>query len=184
MKIVGKYSFNDGEQVLASKFNTELQEVYRIIANIKSSQCRTKTVQRTYRYHNSKIDKSLRNLLATAGWKNESITCDYSKINYLDTFQPRSTTTKVSREIDFAKNRVGLNILFSTPHDAVYDICTQMIIFHNHGVIDVGIGIAPVKSLTDRSSRHIVCFEQYVWDLKQRGVADIDIPVLILGITA
>jgi hypothetical protein len=25
-------------------------------------------------------------------------------------------------------------------------------------------------------------FEQFVWDLKQRGVADIDIPVLILGI--
>ena len=25
-------------------------------------------------------------------------------------------------------------------------------------------------------------FEQFVWDLEQRGVADIDVPVLILGI--
>ncbi|MBI5349288.1 MAG: hypothetical protein HZB77_08230, partial [Chloroflexi bacterium] len=79
---------------------------------------------------------------------------------------------------------VVLNILFSTPHDAVYDICTQMIIFHNQGVIDVGIGIAPVKSLADQSSRHIVCFEQYVWDLEKRGAGHIDLPVLILGITA
>ena len=27
-------------------------------------------------------------------------------------------------------------------------------------------------------------FEQFVWDLEKRGVSDIDIPVLILGITA
>jgi len=27
-------------------------------------------------------------------------------------------------------------------------------------------------------------FEQFVWDLQQRGVADIDIPVLIVGIDA
>ncbi len=27
-------------------------------------------------------------------------------------------------------------------------------------------------------------FEQFVWDLEARGVADIDIPVLILGISA
>jgi len=27
-------------------------------------------------------------------------------------------------------------------------------------------------------------FEQFVWDLKNRGVADIDIPVMILGIDA
>jgi len=25
-------------------------------------------------------------------------------------------------------------------------------------------------------------FEQFVWDLEQRGVTDIDIPVLILGV--
>jgi hypothetical protein len=27
-------------------------------------------------------------------------------------------------------------------------------------------------------------FEQFVWDLEHRGVADIDVPVLILGIDA
>ena len=26
-------------------------------------------------------------------------------------------------------------------------------------------------------------FEQIVWDLEQRGVANIDIPVLVLGVT-
>ncbi len=184
MKIVGKYSFNNGEEVLAAKFNAELQETYRIVANVKGSQCRSKTGGRTYRYHNSKIDKFLRQILTATSWKHETITCDYSKISYLGTYQPRSTTTEVLREIDYVKNRVGLTLLFSTPHHVVYDICAQMSIFHNQGVIDVGISITPVKRLADQFSRHVVCFEQYVWDLKQRGVANIDIPVLILGITA
>lgn len=31
-------------------------------------------------------------------------------------------------------------------------------------------------------SKHMSCFEQFVWDLEHRGIADIDIPVLVLGI--
>ena len=34
----------------------------------------------------------------------------------------------------------------------------------------------------DRMSSGVSYFEQFAWDLKTRGVADIDIPVLILGI--
>ena len=28
----------------------------------------------------------------------------------------------------------------------------------------------------------VSCFEQFVWDLEELGVSDIDIPVLILGV--
>jgi hypothetical protein len=31
-------------------------------------------------------------------------------------------------------------------------------------------------------STGVSCFEQFVWDLDKRGKADIDIPVMILGI--
>jgi hypothetical protein len=33
-------------------------------------------------------------------------------------------------------------------------------------------------------STGVSCFEQMVWDLEQRGHADIDIPVIILGVNA
>jgi hypothetical protein len=59
-----------------------------------------------------------------------------------------------------------------------------MTIFHNLGAIDVGIEIVPVKDFVAEMSSGVSYFEQSVWDLKQRGVADIDIPVLILGIAA
>jgi hypothetical protein len=51
-------------------------------------------------------------------------------------------------------------------------------------VIDAGIEIVPVKSFADEMSTGVSYFEQFVWDLEARGVSNIDIPVLVLGITA
>lgn len=47
----------------------------------------------------------------------------------------------------------------------------------------MGVEIVPLKDFVVEMSSGISYFEQFVWDLEQRGVADIDIPVLILGIT-
>ena len=59
-----------------------------------------------------------------------------------------------------------------------------MTIFKNLGHIDAGIEIVSVKSFADEMSSGVSYFEQFVWDLKNRGVADIGIPVMILGIDA
>lgn len=58
----------------------------------------------------------------------------------------------------------------------------KMTIFHNPGFIDTGIEIVPVKGFADSMSTGVSYFEQFVWDLDKRGVAGIDIPVLILGV--
>jgi hypothetical protein len=57
-----------------------------------------------------------------------------------------------------------------------------MTIFRNLGYIDAGVEIVPVKAFAEQMSSGVSYFEQFVWDLEHRGVADIDIPVLILGI--
>lgn len=59
-----------------------------------------------------------------------------------------------------------------------------MTIFHNLNIIDVGVEIVPVKDFADDMSTGVSYFEQFVWDLENRGVSNIDIPVLILGIAA
>ncbi|MBF0241513.1 MAG: restriction endonuclease, partial [Desulfamplus sp.] len=48
--------------------------------------------------------------------------------------------------------------------------------------IDVGVEIVPIKDLADEMSTGVSYFEQFVWDLKNRGVSNIDLPVLILGV--
>ena len=41
----------------------------------------------------------------------------------------------------------------------------------------------PIKELAESMSTGVSYFEQFVWDLEHRGVSDIDIPVLIYGIS-
>lgn len=57
-----------------------------------------------------------------------------------------------------------------------------MTIFHKLGYIDFGVEIVPIHELQKQMSTGVSYFEQFVWDLEQRGISDIDIPVLILGI--
>ncbi len=169
---------------MTSKFETELQEVYQIIGSVNSSHDQARTVRHTQTYKISRIGTAFKESFGAKDWKRGTIPCDYSELNYINTHHSRSLATDVCREIDFIKNRMGLSILFVNNSNVVYDICAQMTIFHNHDLIDVGIGITPVQSFADKISREMLCFEQFVWDLEQRGVSNIDIPVLILGITA
>lgn len=58
-----------------------------------------------------------------------------------------------------------------------------MTIFNKLGYITAGVEIVPIKQFADEMSTGVSYFEQFVWDLEHRGIADIDIPVLILGVS-
>jgi hypothetical protein len=59
-----------------------------------------------------------------------------------------------------------------------------MTVFSKLGHIDSGIEIVPIKRFADQMSTGVSYFEQFLWDLQHRGIADIDVPVLILGVDA
>ena len=80
------------------------------------------------------------------------------------------------------ENGLGVEIQFGKYAFMVYNVCAKMTIFHKLGYIDCGVEIVPVKSFADEMSSGVSYFEQFVWDLEQRGKSDIDIPVLIYGI--
>lgn len=63
-----------------------------------------------------------------------------------------------------------------------YNVSAMMAIFHNKGFIDAGVQIVPMKRMAEQTSTGVSYFEQIRWDLETRGVADIDIPVVIIGI--
>ena len=86
--------------------------------------------------------------------------------------------------MDFVKNKLGIELQFGKYSFMVYNVCAKMTIFKNLGHIDAGVEIVPIKKFADEMSTGVSYFEQFVWDLENRGVADIDIPVMILGIDA
>ena len=84
--------------------------------------------------------------------------------------------------MDFVKDKLGVEVQFGKYSFMVYNVCAKMTIFRNLGFIDAGIEIVPIKCFANEMSTGVSYFEQFVWDLEQRGTANIDIPVLILGI--
>lgn len=86
------------------------------------------------------------------------------------------------REMDFVKNRLGVEVQFGKYAFMAYNVSAKMTIFHNHNIIDAGIEIVPMKNMAEQMSSGVSYFEQIKWDLENRGVADIDIPVIVMGI--
>ena len=85
-------------------------------------------------------------------------------------------------ERNFVTGSLGIEVQFGKYAFMVYNVCAKMTIFHKLGHIDHGIEIVPVKAFAEEMSSGVSYFEQFIWDLESRGVSNIDIPVLILGV--
>ena len=86
------------------------------------------------------------------------------------------------REMDFVKNKLGVEVQFGKYSFMVYNVCAKMTIFNKQNHIIYGVEIVPIKKLQEKMSTGVSFYEQFVWDLQNRGVSDIDIPVLVIGI--
>ncbi|PLS67480.1 MAG: restriction endonuclease, partial [Cyanobacteria bacterium M5B4] len=66
------------------------------------------------------------------------------------------------REMDFIKDRLGVEVQLGKYAFIVYNVCAKMTIFRNLDVIDTGIEVVPVKSFADEMSTGVSYFEQFV----------------------
>ncbi len=186
MIIAAEYSFNDGDSIKDSHANL-LNEVGMIIASVNAKQCKTKKSEELTMVGASlHSPKDLNDAFAAGfeakGWEKKRVNCEYPTDYYCQGYSPKQIHQTAYREMDFLKEQLGVEIQFGKDSFMVNNVCAQMTIFHNLGYIEKGIEIVPIKSFADEISTGVAYFEQFVWDLEQRGVADIDIPVLIYGI--
>jgi hypothetical protein len=187
LKIVGKYSFNNGVKEVSRHYGRQLSEVEDVIKRIKAPQHKTKkslekTMPGRVLYSPRSINKAFKEEFGAKGWHSVRVACDYSREHYISEYRTKSNSRGAFREMDFVKNKLGIEVQFGKYAFMVYNVCAKMTIFRNLGHIDCGIEIVPVKAFADEMSTGVSYFEQFVWDLEHRGIADIDIPVLILGI--
>lgn len=188
MRIVAEFPFNNGKNVVAKRYPDLLEEVREAIASVHSANHHTKTSKEKTmpgRKLNSPpaLNNAFKNAFAAREWKPIRVKCDYTTKYYVSKYRGKSSNRGGAfREMDFVKRKLGVEVQFGKYAFMVYNVCAKMTIFRNLNIIDTGIEIVPVKSFADEMSSGVSYFEQFVWDLEQRGVADIDIPVLILGI--
>jgi len=187
MIIAGIYSFKGGREIVESQYAAELGEIERVINTVNSEEHRTKiskekTMPGKMLYNPRSLNSAIKHEFTKHSWVKYRVLCEYSTDHYVSGYNPSEGGITAYREMDFIKNRVGVEVQFGKYAFMVYNVCAKMTIFHNLGMIDVGVEIVPVKEFAKYMSTGVSYFEQFVWDLSQRGVADIDIPVMILGI--
>jgi hypothetical protein len=189
MKIAGVYPFNNGDRAVQEKYPDLLQEVKNTIAAVDASTCKTKkskekTMPGDMLYAPKELNKCFKELFLSKGWKTVRVRCDYPTHFYAPGYEPRKLRKGAFREMDYVKRHLGIEVQFGKYSFMVYNVAAKMTIFKNLAHIDTGIEIVPVKAMADDMSSGVSYFEQFVWDLEKRGVSDIDIPVLVLGVDA
>ena len=186
MIIAAQYPFKDGHSIQETHPHL-FQEIEDIIANVDASQCKNKiskesTMWGQKLYSPRDLNRAFTQDFESKGWqKNKRVECNYPTNYYLPGYLPKQTKQMHApyREMDFLKERLGIEIQFGKYAFMGYDVCVKMTIFRNLGYIDAGIEIVPMQSFADDMSTGVSYFEQFAWDLDKRGAADIDIPVLI-----
>jgi len=189
MIVAGEFSFNNGKEFITNNYPEPLEEVYRIIGRInadehKIKESKEKTIPGQMLYSPSSLNQAFKNEFYPQDWVSQRVKCEYPTEFYTNSYSPAISSKKPKpfREMDFIKDGLGVEVQFGKYAFMVYNVCAKMTIFRNLGFIHAGIEIVPVKEFADEMSTGVSYFEQFVWDLQQRGVADIDIPVLILDI--
>jgi len=187
MIIAGSYSFNNGLNTLEQEYPKLLTEIRDIIAEVDSTSCKTKksrekTMPGRLLYNPKQLNAIFEKLFMAKGWEKKKVVCNYPTDFYEGDYKFKPLNTGAFREMDFLKDGLGVEVQFGKYAFMVYNVCAKMTIFHNLGFINAGVEVVPIKSFADEMSTGVSYFEQFVWDLQKRGVANIDIPVLILGI--
>jgi hypothetical protein len=190
MRIVGIYSFNNGKEAIAKQYGSQLEEVLKVIESVDADFCKTiaskeKPVRDNVLYSPEALREAFKEQFFARDWINHTVIVEYSKEYYVPGYTPhpqRSGESVPYRDMDFVKSKLGVEVQFGKYLLMVYDVCAKMTIFARRGVIDCGVEIVPVKAFAEEMSTGVSYFEQFVWDLENRGVSEIDIPVLILGI--
>ncbi|OHC00956.1 MAG: restriction endonuclease [Planctomycetes bacterium RIFCSPLOWO2_12_FULL_39_13] len=187
MIIAGTYSFKNGKKYITQKYLHLLQEVTDVIEKVNAEKCKIKkskekTMPGKMLYSPSQLNKEFKKQFSPLQWTNKKVHCAYSDKFYSKKYAHESLPQNAYRDMDFVKSSLGVEVQFGKYSFMVYNVCAKMTIFHNLGFIKAGIEIVPVKKLASEMSTGVSYFEQFVWDLEQRGSADIDIPVLILGV--
>lgn len=187
MTILGKYSFAGGKEYIANNYPALLKEIEEAIHSVDAATCLTKeskekTMLGKMLYSPVGLNEEFAKYLFPRGWKHVKEQCDYSTQYYVNGYKPAERKVYPFRDMDFVKEKLGVEVQFGKYAFMVYNVCAKMTIFRNFGHIETGIEIVPIKELAEQMSTGVSYFEQFVWDLERRGVSNIDVPALILGI--
>jgi len=203
IRVVAYYAHNTSLERFREKWNKELNQVLDVIGEVRaerSKESKEKNREGEMLYSPEVLNESFKQSFRKRGWTSERLSVpelsdllkkgvgfwqdipkDLQKL-YLESRGNRGN--KGYREIDFVSpsRKVGVEVQFGKYAFMIYNVLAKMTVFHRLLGIEAGIEIVPMHRMASEMSSGVSTFEQLVGDLHMRGVSDLDIPVLVLGI--
>jgi len=136
MRIAGIYSFNNGEKVIRDKCPDLLREIESAINSVnaavhKKKVSREKTMKGRMLFDPRSLNKGFKKAFKKLGWTTVRVPCAYSTNYYRSGYKPRPGNKGAFREMDFIKNKLGVEVQFGKYAFMVYNVCAKMTIFKN-----------------------------------------------------
>ncbi len=146
MTIGGVYSFKDGQRHLDTKYPHLIQEIRQIVEAIPAADHQTKvsrekTMLGRMLFDPRALNKTFKRQFNERGWKPIRVVCEYSNDFYVQGYTGSRPSPGAFREMDFVKERLGVEVQFGKYAFMVYNVCAKMTIFrkllHIEGVSQV-----------------------------------------------
>ena len=170
MKLAAVYSFNRGTEIVSEKYPELVVEINAAIKSIDASQHKTKkskekTMPGQMLFSPVSLNTAFKEqFIGQYKWNPVRVKCDYPTEFYVPGYKFKKANRGQFREMDFVKEKLGVEVQFGKYSFMVYNVAAKMTIFKNLGHIDAGVEIVPVKSFADEMSSGVSYFEQFVWD--------------------
>ena len=187
MRIVGRRQFHDPDDIMRSRHSDELTEIGTIISAVKADDFRVelsteKTKEGRVLYSSTALNQAFRSAFTGFGWKNVHVKPDASVQYYVSGYLPPLSKKGVAYEMDFVKNRLGVQVQLGRYFFMVPHVSTKLSALEKLKIIDAAVEILPMQEFAIEISKGMSDFERFLSDLESGAELSIDTPILVLGI--
>src|SRR4051794_8474617 len=131
MTVLAKYSFADGEAYITKNFAGLLSEVEQAIGKVDAAKSLTKeskekTMTGKMLYSPIVLNEEFKSHLNPLGWKHVKERCEYTTQYYVNDYKPEVRKIYPYRDMDFVKEKLGVEVQFGKYSFMVYNVCAKM----------------------------------------------------------
>lgn len=212
MRIDQYYSHLNGWEYIQVHRSRLWDEIQEVVASVNADEHRTKvsrekTMQGELLYAPKELNKAMESAFATRGWQQRRayywVTKDAALIRktlHLSPDDQRATilaaeqeATRSHNQTDFVKEGVAVEVQFGKYFSVAYDMFVKHLAFYVGNVIDVGVEIVPMKSLSASTIREsgkrarnmstgVPWYEKELYNLIREGRGVPAVPMVLIGV--
>ena len=129
MQVAAVYSFNGGKEQITHAYPDLMVEVNQAINEVNAAQHKTKistekTMPGKVLYSPKSLNKAFKKeFLKRLEWQAIRVSCDYPTEYYVEGYNSSRLRSGAFREMDFVKQRLGVEVQFGKYAFMVYNVC-------------------------------------------------------------